>query len=370
MQKKHTKIIIGGGGSGGHIYPAIAIADALKKRIENVNIMFVGAKGRLEMYKVPEAGYFIKGLWISGIRRGSIWKNAILPFKLLHSLFKCWLIVVDFKPKLAIGVGGYASWPLLRVAVAKNIPILIQEQNGYAGFTNKILAKRAKKICVAYPDMEKHFPKKKIVFTGNPIRGDMRLPEFRRKKAYKYFDLDPKRPTILIFGGSGGCLVFNEAVVLNAEKWLEKGYQLLWITGNAYYNRYRDDYKNKNYRARGLVIIRYSNKMNYAYLVADLVIARAGALSISELALTQKATILVPSPHVVQDHQTKNASALAEESATLMILDHEVKAKLGDEVIRLMEDTEERISLAKRIGIFAKPNAADAVVDEIIKLIS
>jgi UDP-N-acetylglucosamine--N-acetylmuramyl-(pentapeptide) pyrophosphoryl-undecaprenol N-acetylglucosamine transferase len=360
------KVIISGGGTGGHIYPAIAIADALKSLDTQTEILFVGAEGRMEMEKVPKAGYRIEGLWISGIQRSfsiyAIRQNLIFPFKLLHSLWKSNSILNSFKPDVVVGVGGYASGAILKAAQKKNIPTLIQEQNGYAGVTNKLLAKSAKKICVAYPQMDRYFPAEKILFTGNPVRKDISNLNPLKEIAYQHFTLQPNKPTLLILGGSLGARTINESVAKNLEEWLSKGVQVIWQTGKIYYPNYQSLAK------ENALILPFIEKMDLAYSVADLVISRAGALSISELCLAAKPCILVPSPNVAEDHQTKNAMALVSQKAALMVKDIDAKDKLGILALELISNEQDRLMLSRNIAILAKPNAAMDIANEVLRI--
>src|ERR1043165_9608830 len=293
------RVIISGGGTGGHIFPAIAIANTIKKRVPGVEILFVGANGRMEMEKVPQAGYSIKGLNIAGFQRGSLLKNITLPFKILGSLLAARSIIKEFKPDVAVGVGGYASGPLLRVAGFLGIPTVIQEQNSFAGVTNKLLAKSAKVICTGYDGMEKVFPKEKIVVTGNPVRAEIVNMNVAREEAYKYFGLDANKKTIFITGGSLGAKTLNKSVEVALERIKESGYQVLWQTGKIYF----EDCKRLGEGVPNLQARMFVDRMDYAYTCADVIISRAGALSISELQLVGKPVILVPSPNVTEDHQ-------------------------------------------------------------------
>jgi UDP-N-acetylglucosamine--N-acetylmuramyl-(pentapeptide) pyrophosphoryl-undecaprenol N-acetylglucosamine transferase len=360
------KVIISGGGTGGHIYPAIAIADAIKSIDSQAEILFVGAEGRMEMEKVPKAGYRIEGLWISGIQRSfsinAIRQNLTFPFKLLHSLLKSNSILNTFKPDVVVGVGGYASGAILKAAQKKNIPTLIQEQNGYAGVTNKLLAKSAKKICVAYPQMEKYFPAEKIMFTGNPVRKDISNLNPLKEVAYQHFKLQTNKPTLLILGGSLGARTINESVAKSLEEWISKGVQVIWQTGKIYYSQYQSLAK------ESVIVLPFIERMDLAYSVADLVISRAGALSISELCLAAKPCILVPSPNVAEDHQTKNAMALVSQKAALMVKDIDAKEKLGILSLELINNEQDRLILSRNIATLAKPNAAIDIANEVLRI--
>ena len=362
------KVIISGGGTGGHIFPAIAIANALVKRKPGTKILFVGANGRMEMEKVPQAGYEIKGLNIAGFQRGSIIKNLTLPFKLLGSLLSANNIIRSFKPNVAIGVGGYASGPLLRVAGFAGLPTVIQEQNSFAGITNKLLAKKASVICTAYEGMEKVFPKEKIVLTGNPVRAEIVAMQTNKNglcdQAYKYFGLDAKRKTILIIGGSLGAHTLNESVEATISRIKESDVQILWQTGKVYF----DHCKQIGEGITQLKTLQFIDKMDFAYACADVIISRAGALSISELQLIGKPVILVPSPNVTEDHQTYNAMALVNKGAAIMIKDSEAKLNLIGAAFDLLKNEEQQKQLSTNISKMGIPNAAERIVDEILKV--
>ncbi len=356
--------MISGGGTGGHIYPAISIAQALKATLANVEILFVGAEGRMEMKKVPEAGFKIEGLWISGIQRKITVDNLSLPFKVIASIRKSFRLIREFKPDVVIGVGGYASGPLLYAATKKKIPTLIQEQNSYAGLTNKWLAKRVDKICVAYDGLEKYFPEEKLILTGNPVRLDIQKED--RNAAFGYFNLDPNKKTILALGGSLGARTINQSILKHLEELKAHDIQLVWQTGGFYHQEIveqldRDDFP-------GIRIHDFIREMQYAYNVADLVISRAGALSIAELMIMGKATVLVPSPNVAEDHQTLNAKALVDKDAAVMVKDHEAENELIPAVIKVLENEGQLESLKSKIGDLARPNAAYDIANEVIKL--
>jgi len=363
------RVIISGGGTGGHIFPAIAIANALKKRKPDAKILFVGANGRMEMEKVPQAGYEIKGLNIAGFQRGSILKNLTLPFKLIGSLLNANNIVRSFKPQVAVGVGGYASGPLLRVAGFAGVPTVIQEQNSFAGVTNKLLAKNAGVICTAYEGMEKVFPKEKIVLTGNPVRAaiaDMKHGGADlRAEGFKYFGLNPDKKTILIIGGSLGARTLNESVEAAMNRIKEGEVQILWQTGKIYFEQCR---KVGEGVAR-LKVLQFIDRMDLAYACADVIISRAGALSISELQLLGKPVILVPSPNVTDDHQTFNAMALVNKGAAIMIKDGEAKLNLIGAAFDLLRNEAQQQQLSIAISKMGIANAADRIVDEILKVI-
>jgi UDP-N-acetylglucosamine--N-acetylmuramyl-(pentapeptide) pyrophosphoryl-undecaprenol N-acetylglucosamine transferase len=357
------KVIISGGGSGGHIFPAIAIANTIKKRNPEAEILFVGANGRMEMEKVPQAGYKIKGLNIAGFQRGSLIKNIALPFKILSSLISAYMIVRDFKPQVAVGVGGYASGPLLRAAGFAGVPTVIQEQNSFAGITNKLLAESAKVICTAYEGMDKIFPKEKIVLTGNPVRIEI-LNKVYRSEAMKYFGLDEDKKTILIMGGSLGARTLNQSVEASVELIKKSGAQVLWQTGKLYYDTFKQVAKD----IPNLNVVQFIDRMDYAYACADIVITRAGAMSIAELELVGKPSILVPSPNVTEDHQTFNAMALVNRNAGLMIKDSEAKQQLFPAAFDLLKDDNKMKELGTNILKLGIPNAVDRITDEILKV--
>lgn len=361
-----VSIIISGGGTGGHIFPAIAIADAIKAKAPEAKILFVGAKGRMEMERVPKAGYPIQGLWISGFQRSLSAQNLLFPLKLASSLFSAWRILRSFRPQVAVGVGGYASGPLLDVATRMGIPALIQEQNSYAGVTNRLLAKRVQKICVAYSGMERYFPEEKLVLTGNPVRTEVFSRQISKAEAASFFGLDPEKPVVLLFGGSLGALALNEAVA-EAGGWLNARpeVQVIWQTGKLYFDRFKDTETGRLPQVR---VMPFLERMDMAYAASDLAICRAGALTISELCLVGKPAILVPSPFVAEDHQTKNARALADQEAAVMVKNAEVKAKLWTEVFRLIDEPELRQNLAKNIKSLGKPDAAEDIASEVLKL--
>lgn len=357
--------MISGGGTGGHIYPAISIAQALKESLQQVEILFVGAKGKMEMEKVPKAGFKIEGLWISGIQRRLSGQNLLFPAKLISSLLGASRLIKKFNPDVVVGVGGYASGPLLYVATKKGIPTLIQEQNSYAGLTNKLLAKSVDKICVAHGGMEKYFPKEKLVVTGNPVRQSILLNPNRKEEAYQYFDLSSDKPILLVVGGSLGARSVNEVILAGLEKLEEKGIQLIWQCGGYYYHEMMQ--RSKGRRGKG-VLKDFIFQMDFAYSIADVVISRAGALSIAELMLTGKPAILVPSPNVAEDHQTINALALTDNEAAEMVKDSEAMDKLIDEAVALLNDKKRQEKLSKNINAMAHVNAAMDIANEVIKL--
>ncbi|HTH55905.1 MAG TPA: undecaprenyldiphospho-muramoylpentapeptide beta-N-acetylglucosaminyltransferase [Cyclobacteriaceae bacterium] len=361
------RLIISGGGTGGHIFPAISIANKFKERYPAAEILFVGAQGRMEMTRVPEAGYKIVGLWISGLQRKLTLSNLLFPFKLVSSYFKAGKIIKAFKPNAVIGTGGYASGPVMLAATRNKIPALIQEQNSYAGLTNKQLASKAQRICVAYPEMEKYFPKEKIVFTGNPVRQNILDIDNKRDQAIMQFGLQPNTRTLLILGGSLGSRTLNESIVAKIDAIIESQMQVIWQTGKIYFEEIRERLKEKDIRRIG--VYGFIQHMDLAYAAADVVISRSGALAISELCLVKKPCILVPSPNVAEDHQTKNALALVKEDAALLIKDSDAVENLVDESLKLIFDVQQCKNLSENIGKLAKPNATEDIVNEIEKLI-
>lgn len=362
-----NRFIISGGGTGGHIYPAIAIANAIKEKQPNAEILFVGANGKMEMEKVPKAGYEIIGLDIAGLQRKLTAKNLSFPFKLFKSLKKAKQIVKDFNPDVAIGVGGYASGPLLRQAGKLGVPTLLQEQNSYPGITNKLLARKAKKICVAYDKMERFFDKNKIVFTGNPVRKEILNIDGKKERALAHFGLEEGKKTLLIIGGSLGARTVNNSIKNAAELLNESGVQVLWQTGKFYHEEMKAFVEEKGFD--NVKIHDFIYEMDLAYASADLVVSRAGALSISELCLVGKPTILVPSPNVSEDHQTKNAMALVNHNAAVLVTDAEAPEALGKEVVELINDNDKLTKLSVNIIGFGRPNAAETIANEVIKLI-
>ena len=365
MSRPQRKVIISGGGTGGHIFPAIAIANALKRRDAGIDILFVGAQGRMEMEKIPKAGYQIVGLPIAGLQRKLDLKNLMLPFKVINSVMKARAIVKQFRPDVAVGVGGYASAPLLFAASWMKVPCLIQEQNSYAGITNKQLGKRVKKICVAYDGMEKFFPSDKIVLTGNPVRHDIIHTESKREEGLKYFGLKGDRKILLVIGGSLGARTINDAIRANLDELSRSGIEVLWQTGNNYFEATSVAANDFHERIKVLAVI---DRMDLAYAVADVVISRAGALSIAELCVTGKPGILVPSPNVAEDHQTKNALALVNKNAAIMVKDQEANEKMVLEALNLLQDGQMQQQLRNNIAALAKPRADEEIADEIFKL--
>ena len=362
--KPDPKFIISGGGTGGHIFPAIAIADALKRKLPQAEILFVGAKGRMEMEKVPAAGYKITGLWISGLQRRITTQNLLFPVKVISAYLKALNIIRIFKPDAVIGVGGYASGPTLQAAISMRIPTIIQEQNSYPGITNKMLAPGVKKICVAYAGMEKFFPEKRIVITGNPVRSDISSLDNKRSEALSFFGLKTTMPTLLVIGGSLGARTINESILQSLDLFSENGLQVIWQTGNAFAEKAKEEVK--LYSGKGICTFAFITRMDMAYSAADIVISRAGAIAISELCLVAKPVILVPSPNVAEDHQTKNAMALVSRNAALLIRDSEAREKLGKRIVMLANDESLKQQLSANIIQLAFPEAADHIAEEII----
>ena len=364
---KSYKVIISGGGTGGHIFPAISIANTLKKRFPDIDILFVGAEDRMEMSKVPAAGYPIVGLPVKGFDRAHLFKNIEVMRCLLKSLSRAKKTLRDFRPDIAVGVGGYASGPTLWMASSLGIPTLIQEQNSYAGVTSTVVAKKAGRICVAYEGMEKFFPKEKIVITGNPVRQDLEEASGKREEALRFFGLSPEKKTLLVVGGSLGARTINHSIQGDLDKLFASGIQVIWQTGRYYQEEALTHLK--AYRGMAIWCSDFITRMDYAYAASDLVISRAGAGSISELCILKKPVILVPSPNVAEDHQTKNAMALVNQNAALMIKDNEAKEKLVDTALSLIQDDARLVSLSENIHKMAHFHSAEQIVDEIVRII-
>jgi UDP-N-acetylglucosamine--N-acetylmuramyl-(pentapeptide) pyrophosphoryl-undecaprenol N-acetylglucosamine transferase len=368
---QQPKILISGGGTGGHIFPAIAIADALRQKVAGVQLLFVGAEGRMEMQKVPEAGYAIQGLWISGFQRSLSWRNLMFPIKLLSSLNKAAAIIRRFRPDVVVGVGGYASGPTLKMASRKGIPTVLQEQNSLPGVTNRLLAKKAAKICVAYPGMEKYFPAEKIILTGNPIRSKVIQIEGKRNEAIEFFALDAKRKTILVVGGSQGARSINEALAKNLKILAGHNIQMIWQTGPL-----QSDWAQQTIDAllpgeerKYFKVHAFINRMELAYAAADVVISRAGAIAISELSAVAKPCILIPLPTAAEDHQTKNAVSLAERQAAIHLPDAKAGEELGKIAVELIGDNDQQRTLSVNIKKNAVQDSAGRIADEILKLV-
>ena len=361
------KYIISGGGTGGHIFPAISIANAIKKQDPFAEILFVGAIGRMEMERVPQAGYPIEGLPVRGFDRKNLLKNVSVIIDLLKSTRKAKKIIASFKPDIAIGVGGYASAPTLKAASNVGVPTLLQEQNSYAGVTNKLLAARASKICVAYEGMEKFFPAEKIILTGNPVRQDLFAIVSKAREAYDYFGFDPAKKTILIVGGSLGARTINRSIKEGLQSLAGSDVQCIWQTGKLYVTEARE--AAASFRNSNMIVTDFVTRMDYAYAIADLVISRAGASSISELCLLAKPVILVPSPNVAEDHQTKNALALVNRDAAVMIRDADAEKSLVPKALELINNNPALEQFSKNIAQLAQRNSADRIVDEVFKII-
>lgn len=365
--KKNLRIIISGGGTGGHIFPAVSIANAIKELQPETDILFVGAEGRMEMHRVPAAGYQIKGLPVAGFDRKNLFKNIPVLIKLFKSQRLARKIVKNFRPHAAVGVGGYASGPTLKVAGSMGIPTLLQEQNSYAGVTNKLLAKQAKKICVAYEGMERFFEKDKIILTGNPVRQGLLNSTQSREEAIYSFGLDPSKRTILILGGSLGARTINQCLMSNLDKVKDSGVQFIWQTGKIYIEEAREAVAQAG-NLPMLYVTDFISDMATAYSAADLVISRAGAGSISEFCLLQKPVILVPSPNVAEDHQTKNALALVDKNAAIYVKDADAKEKLIDKAIESVNQPQLLKNLSKNIAELAFKDSANVIAKEVIKL--
>lgn len=361
------KVIVSGGGTGGHIFPAIAIANAIKEKYPNTKILFVGALGRMEMEKVPAAGYEIIGLPIMGLQRRLTLQNLKFPFMLLASMRKAKKIVKEFKPDVVVGVGGYASGPLLKAATNLGVPALVQEQNSYPGITNKLLANKVQKLCVAYDNMDRFFPKEKIMLTGNPVRQDIKNLEAKRIRGIEHFGLDENKKTVLVVGGSLGARTINHAIDAGVEEIAKNDIQLVWQTGKLYVDEAAKTVA--KYEGKGIVTMPFISKMDYAYAVADVVVSRAGAMSVSELSIAAKPTIFVPLPSAAEDHQTKNAMALVNHNAALLVKDAEAQEKLIPTLINLMKDEQEQQKIANNVAKMAFKDSANIIADEVMKLI-
>lgn len=362
---KLERVVLSGGGTGGHIFPAIAVADEIKRRYPNADIRFVGAIGKMEMEKVPAAGYPIIGLPIAGLQRKLTVKNLILPFKLLKSLFQARSILKDFNPQVVVGFGGYASGPTLKMANFLGIPTLIQEQNSFPGKTNKLLAPKAKAICTAYSGLEKYFTSSNIVETGNPVRLEVTQIEGKRAEGYSFYTLDPNKKTILIIGGSLGARTLNQAMVHHISTIESSNFQVLWQCGKLYNEQLNNELSQLN--STTIHRVQFIERMDLAYAVADLIISRAGAISVSELCLVGKPVILVPSPNVAEDHQTKNAMALVNSNAAVLVKDNEAIENMIPRAMELLEDKTICTELAANILQLGKPNATVSIVNEIEK---
>ncbi len=368
-QREHLRVIISGGGTGGHVFPALAIADALKKQVRHAHILFVGAKGRMEMEKVPKAGYHIIGLNISGLQRRLTYKNLFVGFKLISSIVKARKIVKRFKPDVVIGVGGYASGPVLYVAAKQRIPTIIQEQNSYPGLTNRLMAKKVSGICVAYDGMDKYFPKSKIYLTGNPVRKDIIDIENKRGDALKYFGFSDKKKTLLVLGGSLGAKTINLSVKAHLRLIVDNDIQVIWQTGKLYFKE-AVDYIEKNIGNKGVVAVSFIDRMDLAYGICDMVVSRSGAISVSEICVLQKPAVFIPSPNVADDHQTKNALALANHKAALIIKDSQAVESLGDVVMEIIFDEEKKHQLKEKIAGFSIKDSDDRIASVVLNLLN
>lgn len=362
------KIIISGGGTGGHVFPAISIGQALLDIHPDCELLFVGARGKLEMQKVPAAGFNIIGLPVTGFQRRLTYRNALFFWYLLVSMIKSRAILKKFKPDAVVGVGGYASGPVLRMAAWRNIPVLIQEQNSYAGITNRLMAGKAAKICVAYHGMEKYFPADRIVFTGNPVRKDILDLKDKNREAMEFFDLDKEKKVLLVLGGSLGARTINESIMMHLDKLLASNIQLIWQTGKGYYRQIREVTKAKS--ATDLKIMDFISRMDHAYAAADVIVSRAGAGTISELCLVAKPVVLVPSPNVAEDHQTHNARALKEINGGELVTDGEAGEKLVDTILSLIRDEARCRQFSGNIRKLAMPEASEDIAREIIRMIA
>ena len=360
---KQYKFILSGGGTGGHIYPAIAIANELKLRFPDAEFLFVGAKDKMEMQKVPQAGYQIKGLWIAGLQRKLSLQNLMFPLKLVDSLWKSKKILKRFKPDVVIGTGGFASGPLLKMASLMGIPTVIQEQNSFPGITNKLLSKKADVICVAYQNLERFFPKEKIVLSGNPVRQDLIDIESKRAEAIQHFNLDQNKKTVLVLGGSLGARRLNQLIEKELGKFISQNVQIIWQCGKLYF----EDYKKHN--ANNVQVYSFIERMDLVYAASDIIISRAGASSVSELCIVGKPVIFIPSPNVAEDHQTKNAQSIVDKKGALLLKESELDAEFSLVFEALLKDQGKQSQLSENIKQLAMPEATKTIVDEVVKLI-
>ena len=360
---KQYKFILSGGGTGGHIYPAVAIANELKTRFPDAEFLFVGAQDKMEMQKVPQAGYAIKGLWIAGLQRKLTLQNMLFPVKLLDSLWKSRKIIKQFKPDAVIGTGGFASGPLLQMANMLGIPTLIQEQNSFPGITNKLLSKKANAICVAYENLERFFPKEKMILTGNPVRQDLIAIESKREEAIAYFKLDANKKTLLVLGGSLGARRINQLIEKELKNIAAQNVQIVWQCGKLYFEEY------KKYNSENVQVVAFIEKMDFVYAAADVIISRAGASSVSELCIVGKPVIFIPSPNVAEDHQTKNAKAIVDKKGALLLKESQLDSEFSLVFEALMKDSGKQKQLSENIKELALPEATKQIVDEIERLI-
>lgn len=361
---KNLKFILSGGGTGGHIYPALAIANKLKERFPEAEFLFVGAQDKMEMQKIPQAGYKIEGLWIAGLQRNFSLSNLLFPIKVISSLLKARTIIKKFKPNVVIGTGGFASGPVLQMANLMNIPTVIQEQNSYPGITNKLLSKKANSICVAYENLERFFPKNKIILTGNPVRQDILQIDAKQSEAISYFNLDANKKTVLILGGSLGSRRINQLIEKELSFFTSNNLQVFWQCGTFY----MQDYKRFS-EIENVQVVSFIDRMDLIYAAADFIISRAGASSVSELCLVGKPTIFIPSPNVAEDHQTKNAQAVATKNGALIIKESDLDEKFERQFNKLIHDEKLQLQLSENIKKLGKPNATNDIVNQIIKLI-
>ncbi|MCM0664640.1 undecaprenyldiphospho-muramoylpentapeptide beta-N-acetylglucosaminyltransferase [Flavobacterium tyrosinilyticum] len=357
------KFILSGGGTGGHIYPAIAIANELKLQFPDAEFLFVGARDKMEMQKVPQAGYEIKGLWIAGLQRKLTLQNLMFPLKLASSLLESKRIIKKFKPNVVIGTGGFASGPLLQAAGSAGIPTVVQEQNSYPGITNKLLSKKANAICVAYENLERFFPKEKIVLTGNPVRQDLIDIESKREEAIAYYGLDPNKKTLLVLGGSLGARRINQLIEKELQNFLSQDVQVIWQCGKLYFEDY------KKYNQPNVKVVDFIERMDFVYAASDVIISRAGASSVSELCIVGKPVIFIPSPNVAEDHQTKNAQAIVDAKGAILLKESELDSQFSIVFEALLKDSGKQKQLSDNIKKLAKPRATQDIVAEIVKLI-
>ena len=357
------KFILSGGGTGGHIYPAIAIANELKLQFPDAEFLFVGAKDKMEMQKVPQAGYEIKGLWIAGLQRKLTLQNLMFPLKLASSLLESKRIIKKFKPNVVIGTGGFASGPLLQAAGAAGIPTVVQEQNSYPGITNKLLSKKANAICVAYQNLERFFPKEKIVLTGNPVRQDLIDIESKRDEAIAFYGLNPNKKTLLVLGGSLGARRINQLIEKELQNFLSQEVQVIWQCGKLYFEEY------KKYNQPNVKVVDFIERMDFVYAASDVIISRAGASSVSELCIVGKPVIFIPSPNVAEDHQTKNAQAIVDEKGAILLKESDLDSQFSIVFEALLKDSGKQKQLSDNIKKLAKPKATQDIVAEIVKLI-
>lgn len=357
------KFILSGGGTGGHIYPAIAIANELKLQFPDAEFLFVGAKDKMEMQKVPQAGYEIKGLWIAGLQRKLTLQNMMFPLKLATSLLESRRIIKQFKPNVVIGTGGFASGPLLQAAGSAGIPTVVQEQNSFPGITNKLLSKKANAICVAYENLERFFPREKIVLTGNPVRQDLIDIDSKRDEAITFYGLDPNKKTLLVLGGSLGARRVNQLIEKELQNMLSQDVQIIWQCGKLYF----EDYKKHNQQS--VRVVDFIERMDFVYAAADVIISRAGASSVSELCIVGKPVIFIPSPNVAEDHQTKNAQAIVDEKGAILLKESELESQFSIVFEALLKDHGKQKQLSDNIKKLAKPNATKDIVNQIKKLL-